>query len=253
MAKPPLNPGKRVKLCSVAISTAVSVLCCLTLSYGNGLYRCGNWRKSPLLLILIVGEFLRHRIYSTFIQTNGPELVMPKSRRPLARTTINSRGHIAGSEALHWSTWVANVGKSVLILALVVAVFMALACFMGAPLTDHYTETVTLALLLTGLIALPFVLFVGHSNAIFMLRNGDDGPEFVDGSDTAYAEALRITALGVMFGAWAASIVYPLDWDRSWQAYPIPNIVGGIMGYAGANIYMLARTGIESAMASVWT
>lgn len=31
------------------------------------------------------------------------------------------------------------------------------------------------------------------------------------------------------FGSWAGCIVIPLDWDRPWQAWPIPNVVGSMV------------------------
>lgn len=40
----------------------------------------------------------------------------------------------------------------------------------------------------------------------------------------------------IVIGAWASCVVIPLDWDRDWQAWPIPVVVGayigGFLGYS---------------------
>lgn len=36
--------------------------------------------------------------------------------------------------------------------------------------------------------------------------------------------------IGGMLGSWAACVVIPLDWNRPWQYWPIPNSVGTIAG-----------------------
>lgn len=46
----------------------------------------------------------------------------------------------------------------------------------------------------------------------------------------AYLKFLKRNAFLVIFGAFVGSVVFPLDWDRSWQIYPIPNITGAITG-----------------------
>ena len=34
-----------------------------------------------------------------------------------------------------------------------------------------------------------------------------------------------------VIGVWLGAIVIPLDWDRPWQAWPIPCAVGTLVGY----------------------
>lgn len=34
-----------------------------------------------------------------------------------------------------------------------------------------------------------------------------------------------------IFGAWLGSIVIPLDWDRPWQAWPVPCVLGAFLFY----------------------
>ena len=41
---------------------------------------------------------------------------------------------------------------------------------------------------------------------------------------------LSRSAMGVLLGAWAGSVVVPLDWERGWQVFPTPALVGGVCG-----------------------
>lgn len=38
-------------------------------------------------------------------------------------------------------------------------------------------------------------------------------------------------ALGAVAGAWFGVWPVPLDWERWWQAWPIPCLVGSLLGY----------------------
>ena len=41
---------------------------------------------------------------------------------------------------------------------------------------------------------------------------------------------LYSSMIGGMLGCWAACVVIPLDWNRPWQYWPIPNSVGTMVG-----------------------
>ena len=46
---------------------------------------------------------------------------------------------------------------------------------------------------------------------------------------TSYSEWLQTADLyAYIIGAWAGCVVIPLDWQRKWQAWPIPNILAGL-------------------------
>lgn len=34
----------------------------------------------------------------------------------------------------------------------------------------------------------------------------------------------------IVVGGWISCVVIPLDWDRDWQNWPIPIVVGGYLG-----------------------
>ena len=101
----------------------------------------------------------------------------------------------------------------------------------GAALTVYVEETATWALLATALIAIPNLCVLGvdlepwyrviicgkHSNQVEQL--------------------LYFQCVGVAVGSWASAVVIPLDWDRDWQMWPIPCIIGCLSGYCVAVIY----------------
>ena len=58
----------------------------------------------------------------------------------------------------------------------------------------------------------------------------------------AFLRLLKRNAYLVIFGAFMGSVVFPLDWDRPWQIYPIPNIVGAITGQMVGSFYCLFET-----------
>lgn len=136
------------------------------------------------------------------------------------------------------STRLRELAKSSALLVASVFAFSFLIIAQGAPVLDQYAETFALAVLLTILAVLPIVQFLGVHNSLQVLRSGSD-LGFINKLDGAYLDTCKVTAAGVLFGAWAGSIAYPLDWDRSWQAYPIPNVIGAIGGFALANVYQL--------------
>jgi len=114
------------------------------------------------------------------------------------------------------------------------AMLMILTCFcyafiaivMGAPPLENYEETFTLSALLTGLTLFPVSIFIGVSGTISILFT--ESFELTNVVSQAYLKFLKRNAFLVIFGAFVGSAVFPLDWDRPWQIYPIPNVVGAI-------------------------
>ncbi|KAF9391172.1 hypothetical protein CPB97_007292 [Podila verticillata] len=55
---------------------------------------------------------------------------------------------------------------------------------------------------------------------------------FIHNSPETFTEAaLYCQGMMAIFGAWLGSIVIPLDWDRPWQAWPVPSVLGAFLFY----------------------
>ncbi|KNC52357.1 uncharacterized protein AMSG_08330 [Thecamonas trahens ATCC 50062] len=63
----------------------------------------------------------------------------------------------------------------------------------------------------------------------------------VAGSGARDERLIAGMAWGAVVGAWLSAAALPLDWDRPWQAWPIPPAVGSVCGFV-----------VGSALALVW-
>lgn len=215
----------QVKSLSVLLSLLTSAFCVLSLSYGNNLYRVGKLLQGPVHLLCLAGELARHRLYTRFLNKNAAEMVITKE-------SLHSRRKPA--------TKLRELVKSLAIITISIFAFGFLIIAQGGPVANHYLETASLATLLTILAVFPIVQFLGVPNAVQVFRSDND-LGFINRLDAAYLEVCQVNAAGVIFGAWAASIAYPLDWDRAWQAYPIPNVIGAVGGLAAASCFQLLK------------
>ncbi|KAG5437394.1 hypothetical protein PCANB_000825 [Pneumocystis canis] len=99
--------------------------------------------------------------------------------------------------------------------------------FYGAPVVTYVWETTLCALHLTILGILPAICIFGI--------NTEKYAELVSLElNVRILQNFRLTYgfLGTFIGAWLGAIPIPLDWDRTWQKWPIPIIIGGYLGYA---------------------
>lgn len=119
--------------------------------------------------------------------------------------------------------------KSIAMLIITTVVFAFAAIILGAPLFSNYEETISLSLILSSLTVLPLQLFIGtrHTIIVMLINKLELGKLVAE----QYLDFLQFAAIGTILGAWTASVVMPLDWDRPWQAYPIPNVVGAVGGH----------------------
>lgn len=172
---------------------------------------------------MIVGEMFRWGIskYVFDLNANTKEFSLSNSRQAAAK-----------NESL--IPKVIKAYKLCMLLAVFVAVYVIACILMGASYHNKYEETLALAILLTALSILPIGLFLGPSKTIQYLFY--DSFELLSYFDVWQLELLQYNAFGALLGAWAGSIVSPLDWDRPWQQYPIPNVVGAVLGFAFCNV-----------------
>ncbi|CCH60140.1 hypothetical protein TBLA_0C03370 [Henningerozyma blattae CBS 6284] len=84
-----------------------------------------------------------------------------------------------------------------------------LVILFGGPILENYKKTILLSLNLSNLL-LP-IIYLSFNKQISI----DIGKQY---------------AVSIFLGCWLSSIVIPLDWDRPWQMYPVPLMVGGYLG-----------------------
>lgn len=181
---------------------------------------------SPILYILLVGEILRWCIskYAFGLDISTKEFSMFGSHRS---TASSKNGPSIAMKLI-------NLCKSCALLACFFVICMFVCILLGASY-QSYEGTITLSVLLTFLTILPIVMYLGYAKTIQYLFY--DTFELSSAFEVWQLELLQYNAFGTLVGAWAGSVVAPLDWDRAWQTYPIPNLVGGVVGFTFANIH----------------
>lgn len=100
------------------------------------------------------------------------------------------------------------------------------AVIFGAPLIDSVEKTAVWAALTACLISVPGLCVIGPKPrkwlSLFNLVK----------FDSPQKRSFYYSTVGTVVGSWASSVVIPLDWDRPWQLWPVPGIVGAMLGYA---------------------
>ncbi|KAL1918819.1 uncharacterized protein VTP21DRAFT_2841 [Calcarisporiella thermophila] len=110
----------------------------------------------------------------------------------------------------------------------------------GAPVFNQILETWLFSLYLSSQTVLPaFLVLRTNVNAWFRV--------FIDfKAKTSVESAVLYSGLGACIGAWLSAITLPLDWDRPWQAWPIPAVVGTLLGcMSGHALYAVIDLGVQ--------
>lgn len=210
---------------NVLLSFAAVSACCTYLFCLDGLLKAGKI-SSPIVLLVVAVELARWAL-------NKFSFGLDASSRDVAISNVRSNANKVPLIAN-----VKNVCKFSALL-LIFALAYALGCIlMGASYYSRFEETLVLSALLTSLTILPIALFLGPSKTLQFLFY--DTFELTCGREVSHLELLQHNALGALIGAWAGTVVVPLDWDRDWQAYPIPNVIGALAGFTIANTRTLS-------------
>ncbi|KTW30476.1 uncharacterized protein T551_01759 [Pneumocystis jirovecii RU7] len=106
--------------------------------------------------------------------------------------------------------------------------------FYGAPVLDYIWETALCALHLTTLGILPLICVFGMDTEKYAELLSFE-------LDLQVLQNLKLTVgfYSTFIGAWLGAIPIPLDWDRIWQKWPIPIVIGGYAGYASSIVILL--------------
>ncbi|ORY05253.1 PIG-F-domain-containing protein [Basidiobolus meristosporus CBS 931.73] len=103
--------------------------------------------------------------------------------------------------------------------------FHTLAVLFGAPLTEMVEHTWSGSTYISLLLVFP-------ASAVFHTDRNAWNRVFLQTGPENYGERFAYyPMISGVFGAWLGAIVIPLDWDRPWQAWPIPCVLGALLGY----------------------
>lgn len=197
----------------MAINSLVS--CCyvaltlLWLKSTNSLYHIGHLRTTYLQWFLIAAEVLKYLALG-FYAPSAPKRPEGKdSKRP---------------------GWF----RSTCTLLCEVLAFYVVAVLFGAPFLSKQPENLSFAITMTSLAVLPCCLHLGTDKSVVVLLSlvSPAGAEDIK----PFLRVSQFTCLG----AWLGAIVVPLDWNRPYQVWPIPAILGAMAGYFFAHLFLLA-------------
>ncbi len=188
----------------------------------DDLSEIGNLWKSPIIPLLIASELIKW-----FVNRNCFKLV----GRPKHIPSVIQRREPNLADRIKYSISI------IFTLAAFFCIYAFACIIFGAAIIEHLPGTISLSLVLVTFTVLPLVLFLGGTPTWELLFC--DQFELTSKSQVTYLEYVQNNAMVSLFGAWISSIVAPLDWDRDWQNYPIPNVCGTMMGMALSNAYWL--------------
>lgn len=120
------------------------------------------------------------------------------------------------------------------LISLMIFAFVCVA--LGAPLFEMQEQTILLSMILTLTSVVPLTFIFGWNN-IFLVLFCTDTTSGFSAMESCAINLYRTDVIGSLLGSWCGTIVVPLDWNCEWQVYPIPNIIGGILGSLIASIY----------------
>ncbi|KAF9918385.1 hypothetical protein BX616_009067 [Lobosporangium transversale] len=148
----------------------------------------------------------------------------------LAQAYLHSKNTAVNKKISERSSQLSSSPFAILSVSMTIGAVGASVCHLfavlfGAGIFHQSKETGQLALYLSLLTFYPasFVLGTDFKNWIRI---------FVHNSPRTFTEAaLYCQGMMAIFGAWLGSIVIPLDWDRPWQAWPVPCVLGASLFY----------------------
>ncbi|XP_012224933.1 phosphatidylinositol-glycan biosynthesis class F protein [Linepithema humile] len=194
----------------------------LTLVKFNGnLYNVGKYKFLPVLLILTFAEVIK--LLFPMLQTETPTIIKIEQRTsPKTKKT--------------WTKNLREIVKFLLIAFALSTVYYIMIVLFGAPVLTEHEETTMLVITLLILTFVPASLHLGVDSALDVLMGS------YSQKSNILADALRINIQGTILGTWLGATVIPLDWDRPWQAWPIPCVIGALLGYLIAHFITFIKT-----------
>ncbi|XP_033230932.1 phosphatidylinositol-glycan biosynthesis class F protein [Belonocnema kinseyi] len=190
----------------------------LLLKFTNSLYDVGTYKFIPILFALIFAELVK--VWFSLLQTNEVTLKKTETR--------------ANPKSKKLCTKTLKTGFKFLVsTSLLSAIYYVVIVLFGAPILSHHEETIMLTLTLTTLTFVPACLHLGIDTALALLFGMQVG------NGNLFAEAVKTNVKFTLLGTWLGAIAIPLDWDRPWQAWPVPCVTSALFGYILAHVVTL--------------
>lgn len=186
----------------------------------DNLYNVGQYKFLPVLLALTFAEVIK--------------LLFPRLQTEMSITIkLEQRGLLKPKRS--WTRSFKEIMKFTFsALALSIIYYIVIILF-GAPVLSDREGTAMLVITLLILTFVPASLHLGVGNALELLIN------IQSQKDNILAEALRTNVIMTILGTWLGATVIPLDWDRPWQVWPIPCVIGALLGYMSAHFITLSN------------
>ncbi|KAG0329607.1 hypothetical protein BGZ99_001214 [Dissophora globulifera] len=164
-------------------------------------------------------------IFQTVVGLVQAHLLSSSTATAAAISTTGAMKSTATSRSAQSPSLLNVINTSIAIGAVGTLICHIFAVLFGAGTVHQAKETSQLACYLSLLTFYP-ASFVLGTDLKSWLR------VFIHNSPETYTEAAHYCqGMMAIFGAWLGSIVIPLDWDRSWQAWPVPCILGAFLFY----------------------
>lgn len=201
---------------------------------------------SPLFLTIHIMLVLSAIYLAKRASGHKRSLALPHHTKPIRgdptkgpiirRTVLRIKGFIFRISPLK------TVLHGIIILSLAwLLVFYVVVCF-GAPALSQHWETSSFASLLVVLTVLPIVLIYGpetdgYGGLVHVLFSDQNELKLSD----PLGHQLFVNCCGAVVGSWIGAFPIPLDWDRSWQKWPISCAVASLVASFLANSVSLLR------------
>lgn len=213
--------GQRLLLSYCAFTCIYFPGILILLKLNDNLYNVGKYKFIPVLLILIFAELIK----LLFPMFHTEPLIIGK-------TETKSSSKFKRS----WARHLKEAFKFTIAAFIISAVYYIAIILFGAPIFTHHEETTMLTITLTTLTFVPACIHLGVDAALDLIT----GTPLQKG--TVLQDTVKMNIQAALLGTWLGAIVIPLDWDRPWQAWPIPCVIGALLGYMIAHFVTLART-----------
>ncbi|XP_076246291.1 phosphatidylinositol glycan anchor biosynthesis class F [Calliopsis andreniformis] len=220
-----MNVGNKVGLrlllsyCSFTCIYFPGIL--LLLKLNDKLYNVGKYKFIPVLIILLFAEVVK----LLFPMFHFKSAIIPK-------TEIRTSTKVKKA----WLRYLTEFFKFLLAALFLSIVYYIVIILFGASIFTHHEETTMLSITLTILTFVPISLHLGVGGALNIIT----GTSVHKGN--ILVDAMKINIQATLLGAWLGAIVIPLDWDRPWQVWPIPCVIGAFLGYMIAHFITFMKT-----------